>query len=182
MKRSGKALTARELERRADRYFAGISHRETVSDKKGEPLLNELGEPLTVTTFPEPPTLAGLCLFLGVGLPDWYEWCDAKRHPEHARVAESCYLRFLAYLQRELLVREKGLQGVTQTLENNCGWPPGFGSGRAGGAAGLSLSEKLALLNEAAEALAFGAAAGTDRDAPPAAAFRADRGDGEEDG
>lgn len=69
-----------------------------------------------------PPSIAGLCLQLGIDRSTWQNYADPALHPELADVAAEARARIEAYLEQELLTREKGLQGIIFNLQNNYGW------------------------------------------------------------
>ena len=82
------------------------------------------------------------------------------KHPELAEAVEKINTRFRAYLERELLTREKSVQGVIFNLQNNYGWRArneiemGAKTRATMAAAEIPLSEREALLKEIAREFA----------------------------
>lgn len=106
--------------------------------------------------YTEPPSISALCLHLGINRRTWANYSDPEKHPEFADVCEEVKLRIEAYLENELISRTKGsLQGIIFDLQNNHDWKQKSEvelgeKTRAATAEGLSLSEKIALIKEAA--------------------------------
>lgn len=132
-----KKYTAKGLEKAVDKYFRSISREKVVTediptgemDKMGhmiyrqEPVLNALGETMTVTEYLIPPTVGGLSAFLGVHRSTWNAWCDSNTHPEFREITLDAMGRIHAYLEQESLTRPgKDLKGVIFNLENNYGY------------------------------------------------------------
>ncbi len=82
--------------------------------------LDGTGKPKTVTEFLAPPSVAGLCVFLGISKDTWAEYAkDAKTAPVCARFK----LRLEGYLVARLEGdKGKSVQGVIFNLKNNFGW------------------------------------------------------------
>ena len=119
-KRRGRAgIGARRLRAAVDGYFRSISRLE-----RDEAFLNENGEPAERRVYAEPPTLASLCLRLGIDPVTWRSYEDEEKNPDLAPVCRYARMRILAYLNRELLTREKSVQGIVFNLQNSSG---GFG-------------------------------------------------------
>lgn len=74
-------------------------------------------------------------------------------------MAAEARARIEAYLEQELLTREKGLQGIIFNLQNNYGWRQkqevelGEKTRSSTGAGELRIADKLALLAEERDAL-----------------------------
>jgi len=151
----------RELKRAIDEYFAGISIDVPVTDLKGEPIINKLGEELKRTRYLVPPTVNGLCLKLGIERSTFQNYGDKKLHPELYDIVADARMRFELYLEEELITRTKGsVNGLIFNLKNNYGWKDSreveIGKETLQHIdKPMSLSEKLAAVREAAEA-AFG--------------------------
>jgi len=132
-----KKYSAAGLGKAVDKYFRSISrekiYTEAVAtgrkDSMGheiyeqKPVLNGLGEELTVVEYLVPPTVGGLSAFLGVHRSTWNAWCDSARYPEYQEVTQDAMSRIHAYLELESLTRPgKDLKGVLFNLENNYGY------------------------------------------------------------
>ena len=109
-------ISARRLREAVDGYFRSISRVERDGD-----FLNANGEEAERVVYAEPPTLAALCLRLGIDPVTWQSYEDEEKNPALAPVCRYARLRILAYLNRELLTREKSVQGIVFNLQNNSG-------------------------------------------------------------
>ena len=174
--------TAGKLNAAVERYFKSISRTATVTenvwtgefDNHGHKVMetrevtNDLGEVMTHREYLIPPTVSGLCQYLGIHRSTWANYCDREKHPEffdtttHARG----YMR--AYLEEQLLTR-KDVKGIIFDLQNNHGYAERkeieLGS-RAAQAIGASISpeEREELLEQLrGEAERDDAEPGTDR-------------------
>lgn len=161
-----KKYTKTTLKKAVERYFASISRTVTATervdsgkkDKDGHivwedrPILNDLGEPITYTDYVLPPTISGLCEFLGISRQTWNAYCDNEQFLDTTTRVQG---RRRAYLERELL-RRKGseVRGVMFDLQNNCGYTEqvtvetGERASRAMTVAAMSMDEKEQLLRE----------------------------------
>lgn len=158
-----KKYTKKTLGAAVEGYFASISHKVQAVDGGKRPLCNDAGEPIRVTEYIRPPTVSGLCLYLGIDRSTWQNYADRKLHPELADIAAYAKMRMEAYLEEQLLTREKNVQGLIFNLQNNYGWREkrevelGGETRRtvADGAQAqsMSIAEKVALLAEQREAL-----------------------------
>ena len=132
-----KSYTPEQLRRAADKYFRSISRRREVTeqvptgarDENGHavfvtvPVINQLGKPVRVTEFLEPPTVAGLCEALHIHRSTWALWTDGERYPEMAEVTDAIRERLRAWNERELLTRPgKDIRGIVFNLQQNYGW------------------------------------------------------------
>ena len=117
-----KKYTKRTLEAAVERYFRSISRTVTVRDDTGGTIRNDDGEDITVVEYAVPPSVTGLCLYLGIDRSTWQNYADAQLHPELAGVCRRARTRMEAYLEQELLTREKSVQGLIFNLQNNFGW------------------------------------------------------------
>ena len=128
-----KKYNARALERALREYFDGISRVREVTEPVGtgrldkygheiteqRPVVNRLGEQVTVVEFVEPPTVGGLCAALGIGRATWMRYHDGPT----AEIAEWADDVLQTWNERELLTREgRNLQGVIFNLQNNYGY------------------------------------------------------------
>lgn len=130
-----KKFTAAKLRKEVERYFDSISRTITVKEKKdsGErdkdghvvwefvDIINDLGEPLKRREFIIPPTVGGLCEFLGIHRSTWNDYCNPELHPEFSDTTTRARGSMRAYLETELLTR-KDVKGVIFDLQNNYGY------------------------------------------------------------
>ena len=129
--------TAKRLREQVERYFDSISRVVPVLvpentgnlDKFGHeivkmvPAQNRLGEQIMHTEYLIPPSVGGLCEFLGIHRDTWAEYCDKTKHPEFSDTTTYAQGCIHAYLEQELLTRSgKDLKGVQFNLENNYGY------------------------------------------------------------
>ena len=159
-----KKYTKAGLQKAVDGYFASISRTVTALDEDKNPLYNDAGEAIKITQYVRPPSVSGLCLCLGIDRSTWQNYGDARLHPELAGVVAQAKMRMEAYLEEQLLTREKNVQGLIFNLQNNYGWREKRevelgGETRQAVAAGtqtrgMSIAEKVALLEEQREAMA----------------------------
>lgn len=144
-----KKYTKKSLQEAVDGYFSSISR-----DGGGEAWAAE---------YKKPPTVSGLCLYLGIDRSTWQNYSDRSLHPEFAEITAMARVRMEAYLEEQLLTREKNVQGLIFNLQNNYGWREKRdvelgGETRQAVASGaqaqsMSIAEKMALLEEQREAL-----------------------------
>lgn len=148
---------AEELRRAVDGYFSSISrtvdaveHRETgEKDAAGRkmtkdlPILSDAGEQIRYREYVVPPTLWGLCEYLGISLETWQAYCDGSRYPAYQAAAARAAGHFREWNERELLTR-KDVRGVIYHMENSQTATQSGVTRPAG--ADMSLAEKRALL------------------------------------
>lgn len=125
--------TPEDLREAVEAYFVGISRTvdavELVDSGKKDgdghviyervPIKNDLGEVIRVTEFVLPPTVTDLCLFLGITRQTWANYAGRDGY---RAVVERAKAKMTGYLERELLTRKKGLQGVIFNLTHNHDW------------------------------------------------------------
>lgn len=177
-----KKYTKKSLDEAVNRYFASITRTVTVTervetgkkDSKGHmiyerrPVINSLGEETKVLEYIVPPTVGGLCAYLGIHRSTWADYCDPKLHSEFSDTTTRArgYLR--AWLEEQLLTR-KDVKGIIFDLQNNHGYSEkrqvelGERASKAVSAGSMSLSEKKQILEEIARE--FGG--GGENDEPP---------------
>ena len=117
-----KKYTKKSLREAVDRYFRSISRTIPARDLTGAVIRNDDGEEIMVVQFVIPPSISSLCLFLGIDRSTWQNYADQELHPEFCGVTADARARIEAYLEEQLLTREKGLQGIIFNLQNNYGW------------------------------------------------------------
>lgn len=138
--------TPAALRRAVGAYFDSIEFTRDVSagNKK-----------IKLTDYAQPPGIGALCLHLGISRRTWANYCDEKKYPMFAPICEEAKLRIEAYLENELVSRQKGsLQGIIFNLQNNYDWKQKneieLGEKTRETAESLSLSEKIAFIKRAA--------------------------------
>lgn len=129
-----KKYTPEKLEKAVLKYFKSISRKKVLTHSvatgekdsmghviyKEEPVLNQLGKPVEVTEYIVPPTVGGLCAFLGIHRSTWNDYCNDEAFADTTTYAQG--LRH-AYLEQENLTRPgKDLKGIQFDLENNFGY------------------------------------------------------------
>lgn len=117
-----KKYTKKKLREETERYFRSISRTILARDDTGGIIRNDDGDEIQLLQYVVPPSIAGLCLQLGIDRSTWQNYADPALHPELEDVAAEARARIEAYLEQELLTREKGLQGIIFNLQNNYGW------------------------------------------------------------
>lgn len=173
-----KKYTRKKLAEAVDRYFASITRIVTVTelietgqrDDKGHkiferrPIVNALGEETRVEEYIVPPTVGGLCQYLGIHRSTWAEYCDAEKHPEFSDTTTRARGRLRTYLEQQLLTR-KDVKGIIFDLQNNHGYAEkrqvelGERASKATSAAFMPMGEKKALLEEIAREFSGGGSA-----------------------
>lgn len=180
-----KKYTPKKLAEAVEKYFASISRIVTVTeevatgerDEKGhkvyetKPVVNRLGEKVQVEEYIIPPTVGGLCAFLGIHRSTWAEYCDSQEHPEFSDTTTRARGRMREYLEQQLLTRKGSeVKGIIFDLQNNHGYTEkrqvelGPSAAKTVTAAALPMNEKLDLLKE----IAMTYAEGGEADGPPA--------------
>lgn len=154
-----KKYTKKGLREAIERYFRSISRTIPARDDTGGIIRNDDGEEIKVVQFVVPPSVTGMCLYLDIDRSTWQNYADAVLHPELAGICQGARTRIEAYLEQELLTREKGVQGIIFNLQNNYGWRQkqevelGEKTRSSMGAGELRIADKLALLAEERDAL-----------------------------
>ena len=139
-----KKYTKKKLREETERYFRSISRTIPARDDTGGIIRNDDGDEIQLLQYVVPPSIAGLCLQLGIDRSTWQNYADPTLHPELADVVAEARARIEAYLEQELLTREKGLQGIIFNLQK---------TRSSMGAGELRIADKLALLAEERDAL-----------------------------
>lgn len=153
--RPRKYKTRKSLSDGIERYFKSISRTVEAKDMTGATILNDDGEPIRMVQYVVPPSISGMCLFLGIDRSTWQNYCDGDMHPEFQTATTEARERIVAYLEQQLLTREKGLQGVIFNLQNNYGWRAkqevelGEKTRKTAQIRELSLTEKMELIAQA---------------------------------
>lgn len=155
-----KKYTPNTFYKAVNHYFRRISTVVPVLDPLGNEIMDVNNRPIERTVYVIPPTISGLCLEIGIDRSTWQNYADPEQNPEHAAVCEEVRLRIEAYLNEQLLTREKSVQGVIFNLSNNFGWSEkhehnqrvelGEETRKALGQK-LTMDERFAVIREAAE-------------------------------
>lgn len=132
-----KKYSPRTLEKAVKRYFASITRKTKLMEKKATgqrddkghmiytdvPVVNTLGDEVEYTEYLFPPSVGDLSAFLGIHRSTWNAWCDGEKHPEYQEITQWASGLMHAYLERESLTRSgKDLKGILFNLENNYGY------------------------------------------------------------
>ena len=137
-----------------DAYFASISRTVEATERietgaktfVEQPILSDAGEPIRYREYVVPPTLWGLCEFLGITPKVWNGYCDHVKHPE----MQDAVLRadgLMREWKEQALLTRKDVRGIIYHIQNNLGGlaVPDPGEPER---ASLSLGEKRAILLE----------------------------------
>ncbi len=130
-----KKYTAKALCESVEKYFASICRTAPVTelvptgelDERGhkifelQPVMNDLNEIMLRKEYVIPPTVSGLCEYLGIHRSTWANYCDKDLHPEFFDTTTRARGRMRAYLEEQLLTR-KDVRGVIFDLQNNYGY------------------------------------------------------------
>lgn len=130
-----KKYDANSLRKAVDKYFLSITRKVQVTEKvdtgrkdssghiiwETKPVTNQLGKELWVTEFLVPPTVAGLCEFLGIHRSTWAEYCDPELHPELTDTTTHARGRMQGWREEQLITR-KDVKGIVFDLQNNYGY------------------------------------------------------------
>ncbi len=129
-----KIYTEKTLRKAVKKYFASITREVELTEKvptdrkddKGHVIFetrkvkNSLEEIVKVTEYLVPPTLEGLCRYLGIHASTWSRWADKENYPEFEEIVEDVRDRLLAWRKEQVLVR-KDVKGMIWDLEVNYG-------------------------------------------------------------
>ncbi len=123
-------------------YFRSIS-RTVTAEERGAPILNDAGEPIRYREYVVPPTVWGLCEYLGISRATWESYCDPRRHPQFRSAAALARDLMQDWSQRALLSRKdvRGLIYILQNAQDQSGE-------REEETGSLSLSQRRAILEE----------------------------------
>lgn len=149
--------TAAALRKAVEAYFDSISRTCVVLDDEGNDVLTDDGAPVKVREFIVPPSMSGLMLSLGITRKTWSNYASSER--EDIRwICERAKGIIEDYLERQLLTRQKGVQGIIFNLSANFNWREkreievGNETRRTLETAGMTMEEKLELIRRMAEA------------------------------
>lgn len=173
-----KKYTPASFQRACEAYFNSISYQKAkmraapVFDEEGFPVLDDFGhqkvqfkQVITAdgkaafeTCWTEPPSLTGLCLYLGIDRATFsrYGSYDPENPEESEKFCNTVTRargRVEAYLESRL-EDKSAARGAIFNLQNNFGWKEkkemelGAGAQKAVASASMTMEEKLALLKE----------------------------------
>ena len=156
------------FEKKAAAYFKSISRTVTVTENKptgrfdgyghviyeAVPILNDAGEPIRRLEYVIPPSIGGLCEFLGIHRSTWADYSDAQKHPEFSDTVAHVQGRIRAWNEEQLVTR-RDVRGIIFNLQNNYGYSEkrelevsGNGSGKFSLAYETPLDEKMRIIDE----------------------------------
>ena len=129
-----RTYTGKTLRKAVKRYFDSITREVELTEKiptdrkddKGHTIYetrkikNSLGEVAKVTEYLVPPTIGGLCRYLGIVASTWSRWTDKKKYPEFAQIIEETMDRLLTW-RKEQVVTRKDVKGLIWDMETNYG-------------------------------------------------------------
>lgn len=160
-----KKYTKKALETGVEGYFKSISRDVPLVEKtesgSSVPVVNKLNEPAMATEWLEPPTVGGLCAFLGIHRSTWAAYCDPEKHPDFAEATEWARDQLYAWRENALLT-QRHVRGVMFDLENNYGQHQkhqvelGEATRKAMTAVGMPIEEREQLLKEMFNAMGAG--------------------------
>ena len=154
---SEKKYTPRALHKAVVQYFKSITRWVKVTepvptgkvDRMGhqimeqQPVVNQLGEEMEKLEYVIPPSVGGLCIFLGIHRSTWN---DYGKKAEYADTVAYAGGLMRAWLDEQSLTRPgKDVRGVEFNLMHNFGVGKDTGAGDTGG----SVEDYLAALEEA---------------------------------
>ena len=162
--------TAKQFREAVEKYFRSITTLVPIMGIDGENALDMDGNEIVKTAYVIPPSISSLCLKLGIDRRTWANYADPvknggseKKPSAHSKICDDAKLRIEAYLNEQLLIREKSVQGVIFNLSNNFGWSEKHQHSqtievgektREVMAQNLTMDEKFALIREAAAEIA----------------------------
>lgn len=131
MSRKKKYSTPAALRRACRRYICSVSRTVPVMEQYdtgkrdgfGHPIMavrevkNDEGEVITYREFAVPPSITALCIYLGISRETWRRYISMGGEWRECGTEMREVIR--DYLEREVMVRRKGIQGVIWNLEHN---------------------------------------------------------------
>lgn len=141
----------RSLTEGIDRYFASISRTVDATERietgaktwLEQPILSDAGEPIRYREYVVPPTVWGMCEYLGISTAEWNRYCDRSLHPELQEAVQRAAGLMREWKEQALLTR-KDVRGIIYHMQNHLGGMDDLADG--GAEPPLSLREKRALL------------------------------------
>lgn len=149
--------TAAAFSRAVEAYFRSITRTVTVKDQDtGMVMLNDDEKPVLVTEYIVPPSFQALLLHLGISKKTWCNYANGGNQ-DIAWVCDRAKARIEAYLERELMTRQKGVQGIIFNLTANYAWKEkrevevGTETRKALTSGSMTMEEKMELIRVAAK-------------------------------
>ena len=148
--------TPEEMQKKVDEYFAGlVGYLPLKID--GEPVVDEHGDPVVKEIAISPPTVAGICNYLGILKQTWGRWRADLENPLR-QIACEAQQRIEQFLE-EKLITNRQVDGVKFNLTNNFSesWKEkqelelGPETRASEALTAISLRDKLTLIIEASE-------------------------------
>ena len=146
-----KYTSARVFKKAIDKYLRSI---QTMSDMGYDDLD---GKPIKIAQYVVPPTLSDIRAAVGMSADTWLVYASGEYDDEDndfSAVCASAKEECERYLERQLSIREKGLDGIKFNLQCNYGWGGskheielGEKSRKTLEASNLTMEEKLARLS-----------------------------------
>jgi len=158
-----KYKTAAALRRACEKYFNSISRTVPATElyNTGEKdewghfifdkrkILNDAGEEIRYIEYAVPPSIAAMCLYLGICTETWRRYISADE--EWKAVGTWVRLTIRAYLLHEHMTRTKGIRAVEINLERNYSEGEDVAIGSVDRSAELTADQKLAVIRQLAE-------------------------------
>lgn len=146
----------KDFKQAVDKYFRSITFVKPVCDEGGKPIRDLDGNEIKLLEFADAPSLGALRRKLGISADTWAEY---SRLDGYCEVCADARERIECWLERELVTRCKGVEGIKFNLANNYGWNSesrkrielSHADGTASGSEKekqLSMDEKIAVISE----------------------------------
>lgn len=111
-----------------DGYFASISRTVEATERvetgsksyEERPILNDAGEPIRYREYVVPPTVWGLCEYLGLSPAQWSRYCDRSLYPELQEAVQRAAGLMQEWKEQALLTR-KDVRGIIYHMQNHLG-------------------------------------------------------------
>lgn len=127
-----KKYSKKALDEKVEAYFKSISRERVLTEKRESgkkdeyghkiydevPILNRLGEEVKVIEYFSPPTVGGLCEYLGIHRSTWNDYCNPNLYPDFADTTTRAQGRMRAWREEQVVTR-KDVKGIIFDLENN---------------------------------------------------------------
>ncbi|MCI8387109.1 MAG: hypothetical protein HFE63_01415 [Clostridiales bacterium] len=158
----------KEFKQAVEKYFRSITFIRTIRDEYNKPLLDVDGNEIKLLEYASPPSLGELRRAIGISADTWSEYAKLDGYRETCADARE---RVECWLERELVSRQKGVEGIKFNLANNYGWNSEsrreikLQKDAVSETRPLSIEEKLAIIADAADSMCgVRTASGADND------------------
>lgn len=144
--------TENQFLKAVNKYFRSISTEITLKGLDGNEIISEDGKPMKRVIYPVPPSISGLCLYIGIDRSTWQNYAKDERYKS---VCEGARLIIESYMEEQLMTREKNVQGIKFNLQHNFGWKEraeidlGKETRESVAAGNMSMEEKMAIIKAA---------------------------------